>query len=279
MSTIKLFTDDSKKNRDKNILKKSVFSALEEINNKLDYFFSGRFECASILKIEPFTFSSYLRVLNGSTNLGWINDLMRETTSQITPEEKKDFDFLIEKFNLDYNPNKIGIFSYPFSHSEIIFISEDKDNHGNPYYLSYNKINENFCFYVENDYVYYSCSLNDRIPSYINIKTINSCFQILNASQVKHWIHENSYLSEYVSRICLQENSHDTNQFNGKNKAYKDFFNSIIELNGNIRNINNNEYETLKDLYSISHDNIFTPPFKIKVLSEKENYLKNTISP
>lgn len=269
MNPIKLFSDDKKKNRDKNLLKESVYSALEEINQKLDYFFSGTFECSEMFKMEPFAFSSYLRILNGSTNLGWITQSMKETATTITPEEKKTFDFLIENFNLDFNPNKSGIFSYPFSYSDILFISDQKDPNGKPYYLSYNKTNGEFFFHVENDYVYYSCSLNNRIPSYKNIKTINSCFQSLNTSQEKHWIHNNTYLLEYISLVSLKKESNMINKFNIKDKNCKEFLESIVDLNGIIRKINDSEYQTLNDLYSVSYDAIFIPPFKINLLSEK----------
>lgn len=267
----KIFYNDDKKHKDKQILKKHTLSLVDEMIEKTQYFYDN-FVCNTILNLDSKIFSLYLKVNSPDGNNIKLTSEEHGKLDDLNEEDKNIFNSIIDNLNIKYNSNKNGIYNYPFNNdSKIwIFISHDRDKNGANYYLNYDNKDTSFKTHFENDYSYLKHSVSTAFPTKYLIKLLNSWQTELLYIQHEHWLLKNDNLNKFKRDLTLKYNGDRKDLFLNRNNKTKDFLSFLSNVNKDyeskyIKVINKESFQELMELTQLSQDHSFNLPFKFDI--------------
>lgn len=273
-----LFSDDDKKHRDKNILKKEVYKLVDKMIEKHRIIFKCDYTCTDIAIVDPFKFKSFL-YCHDNKNLNM--HISSEKTFKnhydlLTEDEIKNFKLLSEKIKIstlaDNNVKMKNNQDYPHHFINMYFITDQKDKEGNPIFFSYSHIHNHFNFSAETEYL----SLTSELYSSLhigsnrngNIKIHNSYKKELVHVQKKCWLDENKNLIMYRM-------SEEKPGLFKTNEISRNVLSQLLNMKkSNIDFLSNDTVQPLLDIYELNTDK---KAFPFKIDLNNNNVLKNTL--
>lgn len=267
----KIFYNDEKKHKDKQILKKHTLALVDEMIEKTEYFYNN-FVCNTILNIDSKIFNLYLKLNSpDGHNIKFTLDEHNHLDG-LTEEDKNIFNILISNLNIKYDSSKNGIYNYPFNNGNKIwlFISYDRDKKGANYYLNYDSRENSFKTHFENDYSYLKHSISTGFPTKYLIKLVNSWQTELLHIQHEHWLVKNEKLNKFQLDLVLKYNGNKKDLFLHTNNKTKDLLSLLKNVNLDyeskyLKIVNKESFQELIELTQLSQDHSFNLPFKIDI--------------